>query len=143
MTDREIVSQIQNHWILTRGYEAGIPLLQSLSGYRALRDSGKSHNDIVIYWSSPKVGMSRMDAATFVTAMKQIEAGKTIQNPNERPSWSEVLDESGLPGTKKFEFPWIKVTLVGAVALFVVWGLPNLVKATRDSGHRKKESPAP
>jgi hypothetical protein len=29
------------------------------------------------------------------------------------------------------------VTAVGAVALFVVWGLPNLVKATRDSGHRE------
>jgi len=70
--------------------------------------------------------------------MKQINAGKTIQDPNERPSMAEVYQESGLPGSATF--PWIKVTAIGAVALFVVWGLPNLVKATRDSGRHKKEA---
>lgn len=136
MTDAYIIDQIQRHWVLSRGFRAGIPLQNALDGYRALKKSGKSDNDIVIYWSSKAVGMDRMDAATFVTAMKQINAGQVIQDPKERPSWSEVYDESGLPGSKTF--PWFKVTAIGAVALFVVWGLPNLVKATRDSGHKKE-----
>ncbi len=139
MTDAQIIAQIQNHWILSRGFKAGIPLQSALDGYRALKKAGKSDNDVVIYWSSPEVGMSRMDAGTFVAAMKQINAGKTIQDPNERPSMAEVYQESGLPGSNTF--PWVKVTVIGAVALFVVWGLPNLVKATRDSGHHKKEIP--
>jgi len=139
MTDAQILAQVQNHWVLSRGFKAGIPLQNALNGYRALKKAGKSDNDIVIYWSSPSVGMDRMDAGTFVAAMKQINSGITIPSPNERPSWSEVLDESGLPGTKSFQFPWMKATAIGAVALFVVWGLPNLVKATRDSGHRKEK----
>lgn len=141
MTDTEILRQVQNHWISSRGFKAGISLQNALNGYRALRKAGKSHSDIVIYWSSPQVGMNRMDAGTFVAAMKRIESGETIMNPAERPSWNEVLDESGLPLTKKFEFPWVKVTVIGAVALFVVWGLPNLVKAHRDSGHKKVPTP--
>ncbi len=141
MTDNEILLNVQNYWVLTRGYKAGIPLQRTLDGYRALKKSGKSDNDIVIYWSSPSVGMSRMDAATFVAVMKKINAGEVIQDPNERPSWQEVFDDSGLPGTKNGPgsssnpLPWGKITMIGAVALFVVWGLPNLVKATRDSGH--------
>ncbi len=143
MTDAQIIAQIQNHWILSRGYKAGIPLQDALNGYRALKKAGKSDNDIVIYWSSPSVGMSRMDAGTFVAAMKMINAGQTIQNPSERPSMAEVYAESGLPGSSSFSFPWGKATAIGAVALFVVWGLPNLVKATRDSGHRKSEKDLP
>jgi hypothetical protein len=141
MTDSEVIEQIQRHWKSSRGFRATLPLVNMLKGYRQMKADGKSDNDIVIYWSSPSVGMDRMDAGTFVAAMKQINAGRLIQDPNEKPSWSEVLDESGLPGTKKFELPWVKVTAIGAVALFVVWGLPNLVKATRDSGHRKPELP--
>jgi hypothetical protein len=137
MTDSQILSAVRDFWKLSRGFYPSLPLQRMLDGYRAQKTSGKSDNDIVIYWSSKEVGMSRADAGTFVTAMKKISAGETIQNPNERPSWKEVVDESGLPGTKKFEFPWVKATAIGAVALFVVWGLPNLVKATRDSGHRQ------
>lgn len=141
MTDAETLMHMQRHWILTRGFRAGIPLQKALDGYRAIKKAGKSDNDIVIYWSSPAVGMDRMDAGTFVSGMKMIAKDGGIQDPYERPGMREVLDESGLPGTKKFKFPWMKATAIGAVALFVVWGLPNLVKATRDSGHRKKEIP--
>lgn len=137
MADSQILEQVQYHFESSRGSKTTLPLARMLIGYRAQKKAGKSDNDIVIYWSSKEVGMSRMDAGTFVAAMKQINAGQTIQNPNERPSMQEVLDESGLPGTKKFKFPWVKVTVIGAVALFVVWGLPNIVKATRDSGHKK------
>lgn len=137
MTDKQILSAVRDFWKLSRGFYPSLPLEKFLAGYRAQKSAGKSDNDIVIYWSSKEVGMKRMDAGTFVAAMKKISAGESIQNPNERPSWSEVLDESGLPGTKKYEFPWMKATAIGAVALFVVWGLPNLVKATRDSGHKK------
>lgn len=137
MRDSEILKEIGWHFELSRGKATTLPLERMLDGYRAQRLAGKSHNDIVIYWSSKPVGMSRMDAATFVAAMKMIDAGQHIQNPRERPSWKEVVDESGLPGTKKFEFPWVKVTAIGAVALFVVWGLPNLVKGVRNSGHKK------
>lgn len=137
MTDSQILSSIRDWWKLTRHTYPSLPLQRMLDGYRAQKTAGKSDSDIVIYWSSKDVGMNRMDAGTFVAAMKEINAGRPIQNPNERPSWSEVVDESGLPGTKKYEFPWMKATAIGAVALFVVWGLPNLVKATRDSGHKK------
>lgn len=139
MTDSQIIENLQRHWVLSRGFKAGIPLQKALDGYRALKKAGKSDNDIVIYWSSPQIGMSRMDAATFVAGMKLIAQNGSIQDPNERPSIREVYDESGLPGSSSF--PWFKVTAIGAVALFVVWGLPNLVKATRDSGHHKKEIP--
>ena len=139
MTDTKIISNLQNHWILTRGFRAGIPLQNALDGYRALKKAGKSDNDIVIYWSSPAVGMSRMDAGTFVAGMKLIAQNGGIQDPYEKPSLKEAYEESGLPGSSKF--PWGKATAVGAVALFVVWGLPNLVKATRDSDHHKKEMP--
>ncbi len=135
MTDAQIIENLQRHWILSRGFKAGIPLQNALNGYRALKKSGKSDNDIVLYWSSPAVGMSRMDAATFVAGMKMIQKDGGIQDPSERPSLNEVYQESGLPGSKSF--PWAKATAVGAVALFVVWGLPNLVRATRDSGHRE------
>ncbi len=111
---------------------------KALDGYRALKKSGKSDSDIVIYWSSPEVGMSRMDAATFVAGMNLIAKNGSIQDPYEKPSLDEVYQESGLPGSKSYSFPWGKATAVGAVALFVVWGLPNLVKATRDSGHKKE-----
>ena len=100
MTDAQILTQIQNHWISSRGFRAGIPLDNALKGYRALKKAGKTDNDIVIYWSSPAVGMSRMDAATFVTAMKKINAGEAIQDPFERPTIGEVYAESGLPGSK-------------------------------------------
>ncbi len=139
MTDSEIIMHLQRHWVLSRGFKAGIPLQKALDGYRAMKSQGKSDNDIVIYWSSPAVGMSRMDAGTFVAGMKMIAKDGGIQDPNERPSLNEAYQESGLPGSKSF--PWAKVTAVGAVALFVVWGLPNLVKATRDSGHQKKDVP--
>lgn len=139
MTDAQFIQNLQYHWTLTRGTRPGIPLQRALVGYRALKKAGKSDNDIVLYWSSPEIGMSRMDAATFVTGMKLITEHGGIQDPNERPSMREVYDESGLPGSKKFQFPWGKATAIGAVALFVVWGLPNLVRATRDSGHHKKE----
>ncbi len=137
MTDADIIQNLQNHWVLSRGFKAGIPLQKALDGYRAMKAAGKTDNDIVIYWSSPAVGMSRMDAATFVAGMKLIAQNGSIQDPNERPSLNEVYQNSGLPGSATF--PWGKVTAIGAVALFVVWGLPNLVKATRDSGHHKKE----
>ena len=137
MTDSQIIEQIQYHFESSRGTRTTLPLARMLSGYRAQKKAGKSDSDIVIYWSSKEVGMSRMDAGTFVAAMKQINAGQTIQNPNERPGWKEVVEESGLPGTEKFVFPWVKFTMIGAVALFVVWGLPNIIKATRDSGHKK------
>ena len=137
MTDSQIIQQIQYHWKASRGFFSPLPLSRLLEGYRLQKKAGKTDSDIVIYWSSPSVGMSRMDAGTFVAAMKRIDSGETIPNPSERPSMQEVLDESGLPGTKKYTFPWIKVTAVGAVALFVVWGLPNIIKATRDSGHKK------
>lgn len=139
MTDSDIIMNMQRHWILSRGYKAGIPLQKALDGYRAMKAAGKSDNDIVIYWSSPSVGMSRMDAGTFVAGMKLIAKNGGIQDPNERPSLNEVYQDSGLPGSKSKPFPWVKVTVIGAVALFVVWGLPNLVKATRDSGHHKKD----
>lgn len=139
MTDADIIQNLQNHWVLSRGFKAGIPLQKALDGYRAMKAAGKTDNDIVIYWSSPAVGMSRMDAATFVAGMKLIAKNGSIQDPNERPSLNEVYQNSGLPGSSTF--PWGKVTAIGAVALFVVWGLPNLVKATRDSGHHKKEIP--
>ena len=139
MTDAQIIDNLQRHWILSRGHRAGIPLQSALDGYRALKKAGKSDSDIVIYWSSPTVGMDRMDAGTFVAGMKEIQKSGGIQDPYEKPSWNEVYKESGLPGSETF--PWGKVTAVGAVALFVVWGLPNLVKATRDSGHRKAEIP--
>lgn len=137
MTDAQTIQNLQNHWMLSRGFRAGIPLQQTLDGYRALKKAGKSDNDIVIYWSSPSVGMSRMDAGTFVAGMKLIAQNGSIQDPTERPSMKEVYQESGLPGSATF--PWGKVTMIGALALFVVWGLPNLVKATRDSGHHKKD----
>lgn len=143
MSDKDfnIIQQIGWFWLSSRKSHPGINLRRALDGYRALRKSGRSDNEIVIYWSSPVVGMSRADAATFVSAMKEINVGRPIQNPNERPAWKEVIDESGLPGTKNNPFPWFKVTAIGAVALFVVWGLPNLVKATRDSGHKKEAVP--
>lgn len=143
MTDEQVLNQVQNHWKLSRGFYTALDLPKMLNGYRALKKSGRTDNDVVIYWSSPTVGMSRIDAATFVAAMKMINNGQSIQDPNEKPTWSEVYNESGLPGSKKNPFPWVKLTAVAAVGLFVVWGLPNLVKATRDSGHHKKVPPEP
>jgi len=137
MNDAQIIDHLQRHWILSRGYKPGIPLSRTLQGYRALKKAGKSDNDIVIYWSSPAVGMSRMDAGTFVAGMNMIAKDGGIQDPNERPSMAEVYQNSGLPGSSTF--PWGKAAAIGALGLFVVWGLPNLVKATRDSGHGKKE----
>jgi len=141
MNDAEIIEHVQRHWIYVRKSRTNLPLARLLAGYRAMKKDGKSDSDIVTYWSSKAVGMNRTDAGTFVSAMKMIQKDGGIQDPNERPSWQESYDESGLPGSKTSAFPWGKVTAIGAVALFVVWGLPNLVKATRDSGHHKKEIP--
>jgi hypothetical protein len=139
MTDNDIIENLQRHWVLSRGFRAGIPLQKSLEGYRALKKSGKSDNDILLYWSSPSVGMDRMDAATFIAGMNLIIKNGGIQDPYESPSMAEIYRNSGLPGSATF--PWGKATAIGALALFVVWGLPNLTKAVRDSGHHKKETP--
>ncbi len=120
MTDASIIEQVQLHFELTHpGYVAfDIPWQSMLDTWHALSRAGNSKSSIVNYWKSH--GVSADDAGTFATAMQQIEAGQTIQDPNESPSFGEIVGS--------YNIPWGKILLAGIAYVAVTQVLPKYLK---------------
>lgn len=93
--------------------------------YDALKAKGLSwgavQNEFV------KMGRDQTQAATFVAGMKLIETQGGVQDPNERPSWSESYDM----GLKPFAdaVPWKTIIVVALAYGFVTQGLPKILIA--------------
>lgn len=80
-----------------------------LTSYRVLISSGHTPVQILNIWKLE--GKDPSLAGAFVTALKRIDAGIPIQDPNERPSMSEIIGG--------YKIPWGKITLFGLAALAV------------------------
>ncbi len=122
MTDSETLDQVRNHFILTHPGQVSfyVPFQSMLDTWHSLRGTHTSVSDIVNYYKAH--GIDADTAGTFAAAMKQIDAGIPIQDPNEDPSLSEIVD--GYTS----RVPWGKIILVGLAYVFVTQGLPNLLK---------------
>lgn len=96
-------------------------MARALIEYQTLKGSGNNKGQIVNAWKASGL-MAPIQAAAFVNAMDQIEKGVPIQDPTERPSWSEVTSDFGS------KIPWKTIIMVGLAYAFVTQGLPRLLK---------------
>ncbi len=124
MTLADTYTAVQNWFMLTH---VALPLgwKKMIDEYRTLKGSGNSKNDIFQYFlahPNPVLPADRTQIAALLNAMERSEAGITIQDPAERPSWSEVTD--GVTS----EIPWKLILGVAAAYAFVTVGLPNLLR---------------
>lgn len=120
MNDAATIAQVQLHFELTHpGYVVfNVPWQSMLDTWHALSRAGNSRATIVNYWKAR--GISADVAGTFATAMTQIEAGRQVQDPNEAPSFGEIVGS--------YHIPWGKIILVGLAYVTVTQVLPKLLK---------------
>lgn len=103
-----------------------------LSDYDARKARGESKATIVNAWK--RLGYDATMAAAFVNASAMLDANVPIQDPNERPSWSEAYDM----GLGQLEIPWGKVFL-GALVVTAVWGFSTRAGAAAPGAFRRRE----
>lgn len=64
---------------------------------------------------------STMQIASFISTMKALKAGQTIQDPNEKPSWTEVIQDSVI--TKAIKSDTTRSWFLMGVGLLFAYGV--------------------
>ena len=124
LTDAQLIDQIKRWFDLSLvEYSFFFPWQKYLDDYRQRIEAGNSQNTIVNTWKK-KNEITPMQIAAFVNGAKRAIAGIPIQDPNETPSLSEIVNDYKNQITSSI--PWGKVFLVGLAGAFVVWGVPNM-----------------
>lgn len=66
--------------------------------------------------------------AAFVTTMKQLKTNQDIQNPNEKPSWSEVISDNVITNSLKSDTAKTLLYTVGG--LLMLYGIATTATRT-------------
>lgn len=125
LSTSEILTSLRNHFKLTNVTPLPNDALESmLTIYRQYMRDDMSDNWVVgemkrrrLYIAGFGYAPTDMQIAAFVATMKQLKAGQAVQDPNERPSWSEVFTES----TKAGSLPKTLLMTVGGI--FILYGI--------------------
>lgn len=132
LSTAQILVSLRNHFKLSLVAPLPNDALESmLNHYRQYMRDGMSDNWVVSemknrrsYIAGFGYAPTDIQIAAFVAAMKQIKADIPIQDPNERPSWAEVIGENALTSN----LPRTMLLVFGG--MFLLYGVVTTVTSS-------------